>query len=851
MNSQLSVSNEPSRNGVNSAEHLNSTRSLCVNVGADEVQGDRAGLSNLAQNHVEFLRASAIDDEVILERGYRTITVKARLEGLGFAKSQWQVPTLLVPIHGASGDLTTYQHRPDAPRIRDGKPLEYESISGHQLIVDVPLRCREWLNETQRALFLTDSITGADSAASKGLCCISLLNVWRWDSKCLPPELANLALASRQIYVAIDSVTMAKEGVHKAVVRLKALVEAEGGSMNFICLPADECGRKIGLGGFFAAGGSVAELVNSAESDLKPLPGIEDADHDNGSGLLSGSFRVTQKGVEYCEDTDEGDKTWVQVCSPLEIVALTRSEQSVDWGRLLALKDSDGVRHEWAMPMALMGARDGAAYRSELLSMGFTIEPGRQAVDLLHRYIQTTTPEARALAVSRIGWHGDVFVLPDEVYGNSSNERVVYQTASKDQKTFEQTGTLEQWQKHIGRFCVGNSRLAFAVCVALAAPLLYLTEDESGGFHYRGDSSQGKTTALIVGGSVCGGGGIKGYLRSWRATANGLEGAAIDHCDMLLCLDEISQVSGKDAAEVAYMLANGTGKTRSRRDGSARKPSEWRLLFLSSGELSLGDKISEDGGRVMAGQEVRVVDIPADAAAGLGLFEDLHGFANGETFSRYLKEAAGKYFGTPIRAFLDKLTEDPDAIAQVKQFRDKCQEALCPEGADGQVQRVALRFSLVAAAGELATEMKILPWKRGDATKAALKCFEAWLLHRGTIGPAEIQAAINQVTHFFQVNGESRFTPWSGRDFERDTPNRAGFRKGTDGATEFYVFPEVFRKEICKGLDPTLVKKALVSRGLLVLDSEKKPPKVRLPGTTKQTRMYHFPPEILGCEEDD
>src|SRR3712207_8019446 len=43
------------------------------------------------------------------------------------------------------------------------------------------------------------------------------------------------------------------------------------------------------------------------------------------------------------------------------------------------------------------------------------------------------------------------------------------------------------------RSAIGNSRLVFALSIAFAAPLLYPTSSESGGFHFRGQSSTGKT----------------------------------------------------------------------------------------------------------------------------------------------------------------------------------------------------------------------------------------------------------------------------------------------------------------------------------------------------------------------
>jgi hypothetical protein len=45
-----------------------------------------------------------------------------------------------------------------------------------------------------------------------------------------------------------------------------------------------------------------------------------------------------------------------------------------------------------------------------------------------------------------------------------------------------------------------------------------------------------------------------------------------------------------------------------------RNRQEWRLSFLSSGEVTLEDKICDNGNsRTMAGQLVRVIDLPADA----------------------------------------------------------------------------------------------------------------------------------------------------------------------------------------------------------------------------------------------
>ena len=281
--------------------------------------------------------------------------------------------------------------------------------------------------------------------------------------------------------------------------------------------------------------------------------------------------------------------------------------------------DADNVWHTWAMPMSLT-AGNGNEYRARLKSLGLDISPAKKARERLELYLVNAKPQARARCVNRTGWSGRAFLLPDASFGDTGGEEVVFQGGAASGHNFHAAGNLEDWQREVAAFCQGNSRLAFAVAAAFAAPLLHLVSLEGGGFHFRGESSRGKTTTLLVAGSVWGGGEINGFVRSWRATSNGLEAVGLAHNDCLLCLDEMSLVDSREVGEVADMLANGAGKTRARQDGSGTPVMQWRVLFLSTGEVSLADKMLEAGRRARAGQEVRLADIPADAGAGMGIF---------------------------------------------------------------------------------------------------------------------------------------------------------------------------------------------------------------------------------------
>jgi putative DNA primase/helicase len=343
------------------------------------------------------------------------------------------------------------------------------------------------------------------------------------------------------------------------------------------------------------------------------------------------------------------------------------------------------------------------------------------------------------------------------------------------------------------------------------------------------DQPFGKSTALMVGGSVCGGGGNNGFLQSWRSTANGLEAVAALHNDGTLFLDELAQVEPQQASEIAYLLGNGIGKLRMTKSLAVRRPLTWNLLFLSAGEISLADHASSAGHRIKGGAEIRLLNVDGDASAGIGIFDKTPDGMTPEAFSRKLKAAARKFYGTPLRAFLAWITENRAEAEKTLQtwHADFCQSTSQP-GAAGEVIRAANRFALIGAAGEIATLAKITGWKRGESGSAALRCFGDWLTARGHNGPRDIAEAIKQVWNFVHVHGAGRFAS-ENQPSER-IQNRAGFiGKGDDGQPEYLIFPEVFRKEVCAGFDYRTVARALAARGMLDTDGPHLAQKRNLP----------------------
>lgn len=870
---------------------------------AERQQQLQAEAARIAAEH----EAAAVDAQALWasasEQGQSPYLVRKGVGGFGvrYGADGW----LLVPVCDATGKLWNVQ------RIASTKP----ATGTDKFFTKGARKSGLWhvlgsLQGAPQALVAEGYATGASLHQATGLPVVVA-----FDAGNLQP----VAKALRDAYPALalvvcgddDAATAARTGRNPGREKAEAAARAVGGVAVFPAdLPAggkdfNDMHQAMGLGAvntcvrYALDGQSVGACLQQAAQALQARQGADSGPPGAGNagaggvGGGNGGGRGKKAAAAPADGPDDGspftlddDGVWYQgrdrdgnptrplwLCSALQVEALTRNQEGAGWGYLLAFADPLGNPKQWAMPARMLSG-DGGEYRAMLLNMGLRIATAPAARNRLTEYIQTRQPQEFASCTDRIGWHGTAFVLPHETIGDEA-ERIVFQSDNQMENTFRIKSDVDKWQERIGRLCVGNSRMVFAVACAFAGPLLRPAGMESGGFHLRGDSSSGKTTALRLAASVYGG---PGYMQRWRTTDNALEAIAAQHCDSLLILDELAQVEGKVAGECAYMLANEQSKARATRGGAARARLSWRLLFLSAGELGLADHMAEGGKRTRTGQEVRMADIPADAGAGMGAFENLHGHSDGAAFSTALARAAGLCHGAVGHAFLQWLTRDAVATRdRVRQLQGQMATRWVPPGASGQVARVAARFALVGAAGELATEAGLTGWPVGESEQGAKRCFDAWLAARGGAGNGEITAMLRQVRGFFEAHGEGRFTWWhrAADDHNAKTLQRAGFRRmvGEDGkpikndhdhqreygermgptdgehvSVEYFVLPEVFRSELCKGFDAAAVSAVLLAHGCLAPDKGRQYDcKPRLPGIGT-SRCYRITSAIMALD---
>ncbi len=228
-----------------------------------------------------LLDGSGISPEIVAGRGYRTVD----RAGVPDAFRRYQRrPGLLVPMYSPDGITASHQLRPDAPRVRDGKVVKYETPGGTRCILDVHPRMRKAVGDPSVPLWITEGIKKADALTSRGLCTVGLIGVWNWQKDGeLSPCWEHVALNGREVRVVFDSDVMTKEEVQLALERLVGALEARGAAVKVVYLPDD--GQKVGVDDYLVAGGTVEALYALTRS-------FEASDHTRARLTRDGRLRA-------------------------------------------------------------------------------------------------------------------------------------------------------------------------------------------------------------------------------------------------------------------------------------------------------------------------------------------------------------------------------------------------------------------------------------------------------------------------------------------------------------------------------------------------------------------------------
>jgi len=214
--------------------------------------------------------------------------------------------------------------------------------------------------------------------------------------------------------------------------------------------------------------------------------------------------------------------------------------------------------------------------------------------------------------------------------------------------------------------------------------------------------------------------------------------------------------------------------------------------------------------------------------------------------------SAEQFYGTAGPAFLHAIIDR--GIDKTIDSVNAAIESFCANsikfGTDGQIRRAARRLALIAVAGELAHDLGIVPhWQKGEATEAAVFALQQWIAGRGGSEAAEVIQAIRSVRLFIEKYGDSRFEVDTEFPQDKIIHNRAGWRRGKGEDQVWLVLPEVFKTEVCKGLDPTMVAKVLADCGMLLRAEDQYQRTHRIQG--KVLRLYTITTVIFSGSDNE
>jgi putative DNA primase/helicase len=579
---------------------------------------------------------------------------------------------------------------------------------------------------------------------------------------------------------------------------------------------------------------SYAHLLDSVKDKYQSLTNRKLSTKELNS-YFKNEYELSENGVYYHQEKN-GHQISTRICGYLSVEAMTHNNCNRNFGRYLKFKNTRGDMNKCYIPMATLIDKGGAAHRM-LVDNGLFID--NNSFNHVINYINTRENLPTVEITNKVGWYNNSYVLPHQTLGV---QEVFYQNEGFNASNpYSISGSLEDWQQNISRYCIANPLLMFSVCVGFSGALLKLCGHPMGiGFHIYGGSSQGKSTIAHVSSSVFG--NHSNFMNNWRATSNGLESVAELHNDSVLVLDEISQVNGKELAEVIYMLMNGNGRSRATKTGDARETKKWQICVLSNGEKSIETHAMGYGEKgINAGQFLRLLNIPLFGKH--GAFNHLHDMESGESLTSHLSSFSQKYFGIAGTTWIEVLISSQENYPKLLNFivdEMKYEVAKHNIVLTRQDRRALNSFGIVALAGELATDYGVTGWKTRQAFMSAVECFIQWKLNNGFQNTdIETTQVLQAVKNFIDMHSNSRFLDVLDNP-DRYITNLAGYKKSANHQIQ-YMFNDAAFIEALKGYDLRCAISILKKEKWLLHDSNRNKKSHQIHGRTNKLYTILIP----------
>ncbi|WP_282118536.1 DUF927 domain-containing protein [Ruegeria atlantica] len=477
------------------------------------------------------------------------------------------------------------------------------------------------------------------------------------------------------------------------------------------------------------------ELIFDEDSAYLLPP--EDDPADAGQDCCSSEFEPASdwlpRGYRIRNETiylkgEEGD---ISLCQRFDVVGRASTiSGDAGAGRIIHFQNENGVEVETTLHMADLIRDGGGGVLEALADAGMSLYAGSKSNrDAILNLFRQITPQRHIPTVPRPGWVRDRggalvgFLCPTGEYIPASAGMPYRLSSAATVKDRQALGTLDSWEDGINVAFddIGDRPPNFFWVVGLAGafagPLLALADMDGCGFNLSGDSSRGKSLALMMGTSAwTTPRDKKGVFFSLSGTSNAVELLAAIGSESFLALDEIGRMQRpEDLAPLLFGLSSGSGKSRmGGRNVSAglAEEAEFKVFAMMSNERSLRTVIKGAKADYKTGISARFPDLDVTAGARV----------SAETIRRM--EAVTANFGHAGPEFVRWLIDNDwhKRGHVLRAMIDKAAKTLAGDDANPAQSRAAKVFALVRVAGKLAHRAGLLP----DADKVTAAVRTAW-----------------------------------------------------------------------------------------------------------------------------
>lgn len=197
----------------------------------DEMKG------KLHPDHLKDLLKSGLDAETISTAGIYSVCPTDIPRLLGF--NPQKVESALCFPYLSNNGFSRLKVFPDF-FDNNGHKVKYLQRKGSGVHLYCPPSVIKRLNNENEDLYITEGEKKALKAAQEGLCCVGLGGIWNWKTSNSDepiPEIKNIRLLDRKVYLVPDSDFTTNKNVLLAVYRFGLELEKLGATVEVVCIP--------------------------------------------------------------------------------------------------------------------------------------------------------------------------------------------------------------------------------------------------------------------------------------------------------------------------------------------------------------------------------------------------------------------------------------------------------------------------------------------------------------------------------------------------------------------------------------------------------------------------------------